>query len=303
MEDDITPARIANSILQETDFQGFNLLVEGETDIKLYKKFTTKDNCKIKVTFGKQKLHQVFDILREREFNKVVGIRDADFLRLNYDGSYIPDYVQDIFITDTHDAEGMIIKSNAFSDFLYEIAKDNHIIAFTNKYGCIKDYLYRLSYPIACLRLANKMFNLGLFFKPKNQDGNTIKYKKFICEKSLTYLGHDVLINTIVEYSNNRGSKVSDRKKILSHLEQTINSNYDINEIINGHDLAEILCILCNKGLKSSHENIKSAPCVESMLRLSYSKEHFSSSQLYRDLQSWQEEKEINVFEFTKQQA
>ena len=40
MENHITPARIANSIEQDTSFGGTYLMLEGIKDLKLFKKFT-----------------------------------------------------------------------------------------------------------------------------------------------------------------------------------------------------------------------------------------------------------------------
>ena len=79
----MTPARIANSIMQDSSFNGSCLLVEGENDVKLFGKFNRKENSKIKVTFGKQKMKDVYEILRKRNFKRMVGIRDADFIHIN----------------------------------------------------------------------------------------------------------------------------------------------------------------------------------------------------------------------------
>lgn len=177
MQNHMTPSRIANSIQQDSDFDGFSILVEGETDIKLYGKLTCRSMSKLKVTFGKKKMRDIYNILFERGFVRVVGIRDADFIRLS-DNKYDPDYPSNIFLTDNHDSEGMVIQSQAFDDFLLEVSMEDNLISFQEKYGSTRDYLYGLSYPLACLRFANKKFDLGLAFKPANPEGNSLKYKK-----------------------------------------------------------------------------------------------------------------------------
>ncbi|MEC6881744.1 DUF4435 domain-containing protein [Photobacterium piscicola] len=296
MQDHMTPSRIANSIQQDSDFAGFSILVEGETDIKLYGKLACRNISKLKVTFGKKQMRDTYNILCERGFFRVVGIRDADFIRLNNNNKYDPDYSQNIFLTDHHDSEGMVIQSQAFDDFLLEISKEDNVNSFQQKYGCTRNYLYDLTYPLACLRLANKKFDLGLAFKPASPEGNSLKFKKFICEKKLVYLGNTKLINTVVEYSTNRGSNIKDRDVILEKLLSIMDLGLPVNEIANGHDLAEILFIICKKGLKSSNESLKGASSVESMLRLSYNKEYFALTELYKRLDTWQKSQNINMF-------
>ena len=294
MQNSITPVRIANAIQQDSGFDGTNILVEGENDIKLYRKLTCKELSKIKVTFGKKKMREVYTLLRARGFGKVLGIRDADFLRVN--GKLDTTFSDDIFITDKHDSEGMIIESEAFTNFLFEIAKEEKLDEFFQENGCLRTFLYNLSKPLACLRMANKEYDLGLSFKPVKPEGNTIKFKKFICEKSLSYLGHDKLINTVLEYSKNRGREISTRTDILSKLEEVINLNLPVDELVNGHDLAELLFIVCKKGLKSSHSDLKNASSVEAMLRLTFSKGDFSTTQLFKSLQAWEKISNINIF-------
>lgn len=299
MENHITPSRIANSIQQDKNFTGFNILVEGKKDIKLYRKLTCKKMSKIKVTFGKKKMREVYRILDKRGFSKVLGIRDADFIRINDDGKFDPNYCSSIFLTDNHDSEGMILQSEAFEDFLLEVSQENNIDAFNKKYGNLRVFIYNLSYSLACLRLANKKYNLGLAFKPVKPNGNILKFKKFICEKKLIYLGHEKLINTVVEYSTNRGSKIESRELILEKLQEIIKLELVIEELVNGHDLAEILFIICKKGLKSRNESLKGASSVETMLRLAYSREHFQLTRLFRSLVEWQKTLNINIFSST----
>lgn len=294
MHSSITPARIANAIQQDNSFYGINILVEGEKDIRLYRKLTCKELSKIKVTFGKKKMREVYYLLKGRGFDKVIGIRDADYIRIN--GGLDDTFSDNIFITDKHDSEGMIIESEAFTNFLFEITKEEVLEKFIQDKGCLRSFIYSLSTPLACLRMANKIYNLGLSFKPVNPEGNTIKFKKFICEDSISYLGHDKLINTIIEYSKNRGSIIAPREEIRTKLDEVINMGLPVNELANGHDLAEILFIVCKKGLRSPHSDLKNASSVEAMLRLTFSKEDFSRTDLFKSLKNWEGRSNLKVF-------
>ena len=60
MEKDISIARIANAICQDTTFEGVHLLVEGKQDYKLYQKFAQNQNVRIKTTCGRYRLRRVY---------------------------------------------------------------------------------------------------------------------------------------------------------------------------------------------------------------------------------------------------
>ncbi|EOX3334411.1 DUF4435 domain-containing protein [Vibrio cholerae] len=286
MQGSISPNRIANSIMQDTSFSGGHILVEGSSDIKLYNKMFNESNAKIKVCFGRDNIEEVYSILFSRGYHRVLGIRDADFLRLNS-----LDYERNgIYLTDTHDSEGMIFKSDAFWNFIYEVINEDVLKLFISKNGCLRSFIYNLAYPLGCLRYANEKYSLGLSFKPERPEGNKLRFKRFICERESIYLGHDSLVNTVVEYSKNRGSVISERPYIIKVLTETVSKSFPHEEIVNGHDLAEIIFIVCKKLLKSPHTELTSATSVETMLRLTYSNKDFIKTELYKKLLSWQEE-------------
>lgn len=284
--DHITPERTANSITLESG-DNFFLLVEGENDIPIYKKLMSSQ-VKIKVSFGKAKMKEIDKLLKERNFENYIGIRDADFLRLKNNPKYDPEYNGILFASDEHDSEGMIVVSSALEEFFDFITNEKTYDEFKRKHGSIRELCYKLCYPIACLRLANKRYNLGLAFKPAKPEGNKLKYKKFICEKTFVYLGHEKLINTIHEYSTNRGGDIKKREQILRHLDDVIKEEHNIYDIVNGHDLVEALYIICKKGLKSQNQLLNDASCVEEMLRLAFNLDHFKKTHIYKCLDSHQ---------------
>lgn len=289
-KDHITPERTANAITLESG-DVFFLLVEGENDTPIYKKLMS-EHIKIMVSFGKNKMKEIDRLLKERNFKNYIGIRDADFLRLKDNPKYNSDYHERLFATDEHDSEGMIIVSSALDEFFNFITNEITYNEFEKKHGHIRDLCYSLCYPIACLRLANKRNNLGLAFKPARPEGNKVKYKKFICENTFTYLGHDKLVNTLVEYSTNRGGNLKTREQISIHLDNIIKEEHNPYDIVNGHDLVEALYIICKKGLKSQNKLLNDASSVEEMLRLAFHLDHFKKTDLYCSLDLYQ--KEIN---------
>lgn len=291
MEQYITPDRIANSIMQNNDFNGYYLIVEGSKDYKLYSKFFNK-NWKIKEAFGCENVKSVLNILSSRGFNQKIGIIDSDFnnilnTKCNIDG---------LFYTDDHDIEVMILKTKALDDVLNLFCKNDKIEGFIKLNGkSILETILNLSQEIGYLKLANKIYNLGLVFKPENPEGNQIKYKDFISEKTLSFLGTESLIKSIINYSINKTSKKLDKDIIYNKLLETRKKSYDTYQLVNGHDLTNILYILIKKILRSNTKMLNDFNCVEDSLILAYNMEYFKETKLYKDLLEWSESNNIHI--------
>lgn len=286
MEKDISVARIANAICQDTDFEGVHLLVEGKQDYKLYKKFIQDRNVRMKTTHGKYRLREVYSLLMARGVTNVAGIRDADFLRIKGNSKFSSDYADAIFPTDCHDAEIMLAHSGVLDDFLTLVSEPEQLTNFFSNHKPILPLLIEAIYPIGCLRLANKRFCLGLSFKPERPEGNQIKIRKFILE---TNWSADVpaMINTIWEYSQNRGLKVASKDCIASALNTILAEDHPANEISNGHDLAAVLHLVSTKGLKSSNKILQDPGCVQDLLIASFDLRRFALTTLYHSIQNW----------------
>ncbi len=295
MELHITPNRIANSIQQDNSFSGAHLLLEGRKDIQLFSKLVDKKNCKITQTHGKHNMREVYQILSDRSNIVKVGIRDADFLRIKGNDSYDSAYNDDIYPTDLHDIEGMVFDSESFYDFLDIVDTGNRLDNFESDHGEVKDLIYKLAYPIGCLRLANKLHNLGLCFKPRNTDGPKFRYNKIICQKNFSFQGEETLINTLMNYSRSRTPSLANYQTILTKLQGIIQIGHPEGEIVNGHDIVELVYIICKKGLRSSSHSLLNSSCVFDLFSLAYSKNEFSKSQLHSKLDAWQQSNRVQI--------
>jgi hypothetical protein len=289
MLQDITPERTANAICQDKSFKGFIILVEGKKDIKLYDRFFDRTVTKLVATFGKYKLRDVFALLTQRGVERKIGLRDADFLRIPNNPKFDSDYAENIFPTDYHDSEVMMVKSHACRHFLRVTLDDDKLDEFEKKNALlVRDHAFRLSYNIGCLRLANKRYELGLSFKPVKPEGNRLKYKSFICSRTGVFLGNEKLINTVLEYSKNRGNSISTRAEINDKLELILKENHPIDEIVNGHDMTEVLAIVVRDVMKSTSKLLQNSDCVEDLLILGFDSHEFSKTQLRAKLSGWE---------------
>lgn len=294
MERYITPERTANAIMQDKRFHGYHLIVEGKKDEKLYGKFINKDEVKIKPAFGNEKVKRVIEILDERGFEKKIGIIDADFKRI----LNITENIGGLFITDDHDIEVMIIKTKALEHVLNIYCNDAKISAFEKKIGVsIREAIFSLGKEIGYLKLANKVYDLGLVFKPENPEGNQTKYNKFTCNKSFNFLGSGALIEAATNYSRNRSDVIKDKAEIQEKYEEFSNQELDLTQLVNGHDLANFLYILMKKILKSRSKMLNDFGCVEDSLILAYDFSYFKKTQLFTQIVKWSKKRNINIFE------
>ncbi|CAH3693781.1 hypothetical protein AI2616V1_3115, partial [Serratia marcescens] len=292
----ITAERIANSIMQQNSFEGTHILVEGVKDIKVYTKFFQKEQVKLTQTFGKYKLREVFDILSLRGFNKKIAIRDADFLRLKDNRKFEVDYAIDIYPTDGHDSEVMMLAVNTLEDLLAVTVEQDKLDAFEKRIGeSFKSRVIKMSYLIGCLRLANKRSGLGLLFKPAKQGGNRIKFKKFVCDKEFN-IDTSKMIHVISEYSKNRDTIVCAQQVITDNLDKVLMENHDVLEVINGHDVAEITCILSSIGVKSKSDIFQHPDKLEEALAMCFDRNKFCSTNLYRKINDWKVKNDLEIF-------
>ena len=286
MEDHISAVRIANSIMLDKRFRG-HILVEGTKDLKVYSKFFNREHVKLTQTFGKYKLREAYSILSQRNYDSKFAIRDADFLRISGNNKYDENFQDDIYVTDGHDSEVMMITVRALEDMLSVALDIDALEKLEEKLGqSFRNWLFMLAYQVGCLRLANKRNNLGLSFKPTTVDGNRLKFKKFICEKSFT-IDLDQMIHIVWEYSKNRGIEVSDKPTIKARYDEISGGDHASLEVINGHDVAEIICILANVGVKSKNQIFQHPNNVEEALALSFDRDKFRQTQLFGKIDSW----------------
>lgn len=293
MEGHITTDRIANAIMQNASFKGHYLIVEGPKDSKLYGKFVNHQEVIIKDAFGNEKVKEVFEILTERGFDRKIGIIDADFTKITEEEVEI----DGLFITDDHDIEVMVIKTRALDHVLRVFCSKSKIQDYEKKHNIsIRNRIFDLGKEVGYLKLANKIYDLGLVFKPKNPEGNQIKYKKFISDKTLKYLGDEKLIDTAINYSVNKSENVQSKNTISEKLSVVKEEDYTIDQLVNGHDLTNVLFILMKKILCSKNKMLQDANSVEDSLTLAYEFDDFKTTDLYAEIKSWENENEVEVF-------
>lgn len=297
MDESISPFRIANSIMQDKDFTGYYLLIEGKKDVKLYRRLINSQSVRVRSTSGKYNLREVFEILEQRGFGRKIGIRDADFLRLPDNPKYDASYAKPIFVTDGHDSEMMMIMAGALNDLLLIVSDDEKINTFRKKINSsIIDVALTILYPLGCLKLANKRHSLGLVFKPEMPDGNQLKIERFVCDKTWKLLDFDTMVSTVIDYSRNKTGSVKTKEEIIQRLNEIVEKNYPIHDIVHGHDISRVLLMIIKNGIGSKNKMLQNSDCVEDLLTACFDKEKFSITYLYKSIDQWQKDTGVCVF-------
>lgn len=238
------------------------IFVEGIDDGKLYSKFFDKDRVILRTMDGYN--YRISEIVSEisKVTNQVFAIKDADFDRLENKR-----YSDNIFITDYHDAETMMIAcdcvlKNIFNEHLIEKEIEevrNEALKQTRYIGYIRWFNFKQELEISFKELGINKFYDGV---------NDFDLPKCIAELN---------------------ARSRDRKQdlILNEIDNFIKTQIkpiDLLELCNGHDLCCIFAILLSRdstGKKYSNKDF------EKFLRLSYQLSDFKTGQLYDDILTW----------------
>jgi len=272
MKDQITPDRIANSIrLLRGDHEGVFLIVEGHSDKLIYERLVNKQEVRVTIASGKNNAIKALSILeKEDNFRRVVAVIDADFSRIE---QQILDS-NNLFLTDEHDLEMMLIKSAAFDKLLKERGSEEKIAAFPKD---IRETLLKLGQEIGKLRLLSLRNKLDLKFEG-------LKFGKFIDKEKLS-INIDELIISIKNHSQKPSL---DEQQIKQDLSVISDENHDPWQLCCGHDFISILAIALCKVLGTWNANDVKKEDWERELRLAYELSYFYQTQIYQLMVNWQ---------------
>lgn len=296
MEKYLTPNRIANSILQKTSFKGSYLVVEGNRDFSLFRKFTNDTFCKVEIAFGGKNVIDTITELKNRGYEDVIGVLDSDFRKLENDLPILPN----ILLTDFHDIELMIFSSEAFETVIshYSISKKIASLKIENENKDLREIFLNLALPLGYLKWANKQNNWGLVFKPSNPEGKSLSYSDFIPPDTLKFTSYEDMIQTVVNYTANKSKPTVTKEDALKFTKKLINSTHSLLQLCNGHDITHIICLSLRRKISNLNANAVKPEQLEKELIFAYDSRHFEQTELYRQIKKWEKEKKRQVLKF-----
>lgn len=251
------------------------VLVEGESDIILYRKLFNFDNCKVEcIPGGNPKLEEcVVDLVKT--YSYVIGIRDSDFINIELTEYKKPN----IFLTDYHDIEMTIISEDeVFSMLLMEFS---HISI--NEHSSIRSSIIKTIEKISFLKYLNKIYDLELKFGCGFTDLISFKNLQFDFQ---TYLSRVM--------AKSPQAKVTDLDAIVKMLKEIEDSNHFPFQLCNGHDFIKAFCKYATEHGSSI---LNKSDFVSSAFRMGFSKEMFVRTNLYNETKKWAEINSCTLYE------
>lgn len=246
------------------------VLVEGNTDIKFFRKIFNSAYAIVKELNGKAKVNIALSTLLIDYIN-VIGIRDSDFDKLESSSS-----VNNLFLTDYHDFEIEMIESDAFQSIIDEHACED---CYNELNANIKNTLYNIGLTIGYLRWFNEREYRATGSYKLLFDG--LKFQDFVTlnECCLT-LNIETFHDKLLEHSKRKNPSLTLTSEDLSNtVDELKGISTDKLQICCGHDLTELFYIAIKE--KANRKNI------ESDLRVSYKFDYFKNTSLYTDIKAW----------------
>jgi len=240
------------------------VLVEGITDQKLYTKLLDCETTKVEIVHGAgvKALRNVMQIL-VKESDRVIGIRDADFLRLDRQ----QETTERLFITDTHDAEMLMLAC----DTVFQHLLCEYIPRESSQFLMLREKLLSSLAFLGGVRWLNSLEDLGLRFEGIGlggfYDAANLQLDKIRC------------IQNVETRSPNKKRSIQEQE-----INHQISGITDYFNLCNGHDAVKGLALYITS---KSDKGVKDVE-LERALRIAYRKEDFATTALYSELKKWQ---------------
>lgn len=247
------------------------LLLEGETDIRLFRSLLKHERITLDSVDGKLDLINIVESLKSDGYKAVIGICDADFDHILGLSRSRED--RGVYITDVHDAEMMMINSSAIQAFIDEYSNhENHQILSVEA----KEAAINAACTLGVLRLANAIKRFNLNFKGLN-------FKSFInIDKLSVSVDLDQLAQILIRRSPSLAEGVTE-DVLLNEHRSLVEERHQKAQLCCGHDVTNIIAMIYSQRWAACTSNINSEK-VEQALRIGYSFEEFSTTDLYQKI-------------------
>ncbi len=262
--------------MMRPQFTGTVLVVEGDSDARVYGRFVDDKSCMAVPAHGKSNVLIAMGILERDGILGVIAIVDSDFSALDEAVQENPN----VFKTDTHDLETMILSSPALDTVLAEFGSPRHIKRLGRP---VREMLLSAALPIGYLRWISSSMqeNLSLRFKEINL-GRIIR----------TYNGRmsadiNVMLSEVKIQSCNNPFDENDLKvRIIELLRK---KQHDPWHVCRGHDMIHILTIGLRMVFGNRHAKKVTYEQVDGIMRIAFGFTEFSRTELFQLLREWEE--------------
>lgn len=260
------------------------MVVEGVTDYRLYSKLINRETCEVIIGESKQNVVEAISICKVQKMQGILGIVDADFWHL--DG--VCDLPTNLFLTDAHDLECMMLQSPAYESILLEYGDENKIARFEQKYHqSLKEILLINVALIGYLRRISLEQQLEFGF-------SHLSFLTFTSIKDLK-IDEQQLVSSLLCRSKKKGEVTA--KQVMKWLYDAKKQPDDLWQVCCGHDLMSYLTLGLNQIFGNYNAKHLFSGQLEGSFRLAYEERYFLETKLYADLKAWERcQKNYRVF-------
>ncbi|UTO19669.1 DUF4435 domain-containing protein [Acinetobacter sp. Z1] len=257
------------------------LIVEGASDIRFFRSLFDQEHIKIESIDGKKNLIYAMGELVGSHKGKVISICDADFDHIENLENERNQF--DIYLTDYHDSEVMMLKSDSLFSFIDEYSQNEYLLSLKSQ---LLSNAFDASKVLGVLRYINLKFNMKLSFKKLN-------FSQFI---KVNLLEIELNLETLIDVLISRSPNFSHSKEDLyNYFHVYLKNNYKNEQINCGHDLTNIIACIFRQREISLEPNMDTKK-IETALRLAYQKDYFKNTSLYRNTKAiFSSEKEKTI--------
>ena len=241
------------------------ILVEGESDVRLFRKLFDSKNCKVEsIPGGNVKLEECTDNLSQK-YSLVFGVRDSDFIQLGTD-TYSKN---NMFLTDFHDIEMTLISTD---DIFSSIASEYTNIPPEQHSNIRSDIIRSIDY-ISYLKWLNENKNLEIKFEAGFQD--------LIAFADLNVNFQEYWKRLLVKSPN---AKITEFSIVLTEIDKLKTPSPNPFHLCNGHDFMKALSAFLNS--RGNSKGISEA-MLSSAFRIAFTKELWEKTLLYSNTKKW----------------
>jgi hypothetical protein len=250
------------------------VLLEGETDIRLFRKLFNSNQCKVEnIPGGNTKVEEATEEL-SNIYQFIIGIRDADFIKLNN----IQYSKTNMFLTDFHDIEmTLIAEQEVFSSILSEYTDIQEV-----NHDTIRENILKIIEDISLMKWLNENENLQFSFKK-------ISFQHLISIPNFK-IDFQQYFNNLLSKSPN--AQITDLNLILAKIQVLKSKNPNPLQLCNGHDFLKALAEFLRKNGKVVN---LSDDLLTGIFRIKYGKEYFSKTELYTKIKQWADYNNVDM--------
>lgn len=256
------------------------VIVEGGSDVRLFRNIMNAKDIQFESIDGKKQLISSMKDLITEFPNKLLAICDADHDHLTgHSEDLIP---FSIYITDYHDAEIMMLNSEAMQCFIHEFSNPKNVLGLED--GLFNSAL-DAAYFVGALRWINADHNLNLNFKG-------LDFRNFV---TISQIDINVDVTALIKELLNRSPRVDvsiTEGQMGAMLHDYLQKQECRFQVCCGHDVTNIVAMIYRQKWASIDLNMNMKK-VESALRLGYQRALFEQTKLFYSIST--RLRELNV--------